>query len=83
MRAGMGTAEREEQRQRYRDAALESAALLGMTLRCRQAIASGLEEEHRRCLGESRGGAGCLCTCHDNPGTEILARTDEQPISAP
>lgn len=73
----MSLPERQAQRQRYRDRALEQAEQMGLTMRCQGAIALGSEEEHRRCRGESPGGAGCLCTCHDNPGVVVLARSDE------
>jgi hypothetical protein len=73
LRAGMSTAERRELREQYRQRAVagaeERAARAGLTLRCQRA--GDRAAEHRACQGESRGGAGCLCTCHDNPGVTV------------
>lgn len=80
MPSGMTFAEREAQRERYRLRALAEAAVTGLTLRCRYATESALGPEyHEGCLGESPGGAGCLCRCHDNPGAVVVARKDEVP----
>lgn len=70
---GMTLAERQELRERIRQRALEDAerriAESGLTLRCRNA--GDDKGSHAICQGESPGGAGCLCTCHDNPGVTV------------
>jgi hypothetical protein len=78
MTAGMSLAERQAARQRYRDQAIARAALLGVTSRC-QVLADDMDNpDHQLCRGESRGGAGCLCRCHDNPGAVIVSRRGER-----
>lgn len=59
-------AEREAVRERIRQHALANAARVGITFRCQ--MAGDDTGQHRACRGESPGGAGCLCRCHDNPG---------------
>ena len=67
MTAGLSLADRKALRQHYRAEAIKRAELLGMTLRC-QHVADDMDSpEHQLCRGEERGGAGCLCRCHDQP----------------
>jgi hypothetical protein len=78
MAAGMSLAERQAARKRLRDEAIARAERLGMTLRC-QMLADDMDNPgHQLCQGESRGGAGCLCRCHDNPGAAIVSSHDER-----
>lgn len=69
---GRTQAEREAQRQRYVDEAIQRAKQLGVSIRCVEAERFGVEADHRLCRGESRGGSGCLCRCHDLHA-EVLA----------
>lgn len=69
MMSAASMAKRQAERQRYRDRALAAAERIGVTLRCQRAM-DGIDD-HRLCRGESHGGSGCLCTCHDNPGVAI------------
>lgn len=78
---GMSFAERQSARQRIRERAFadaeHKARTAGLTMRCERAMALEgaspelISAEHRACRGESPGGAGCLCECHDNPGVTI------------
>ena len=77
MSARQSPAEREAQRQRYRDKAIAEAALMGITIRCRNLQADLGHPDHRYCQGEAKRGAGCLCRCHDaTAGTEVLSKHD-------
>jgi hypothetical protein len=49
-----------------------------VTIRCKMLADDMDNPGHRLCQGESRGGAGCLCRCHDNPGAAIVSRHDER-----
>jgi hypothetical protein len=70
-------AEREAQRQRYRDGAIATAALMGLTIRCRDLQNDLADPAHRMCYGEGPRGAGCLCRCHDAAaGAEVLSKHD-------
>jgi len=69
---GRTQTDREAMRQRYVNEAILRAKFLGMTLRCQDAERTGNEADHKFCRGESRGGSGCLCRCHDLHA-EILA----------
>jgi hypothetical protein len=71
--AGLSLAERKTLRQKYRAEAIARAEQMGRTLRCRDLADDMDDPGHRLCRGESRGGSGCLCRCHDNPGAEIIA----------
>jgi hypothetical protein len=65
MAAGSSLAERQATRKRYRDQAIARAERTGVTLRC-AGLADDMDNpDHRLCQGESRGGVGCLCRCHD------------------
>jgi hypothetical protein len=71
----MSLEEREAAREKYRTAALASAARMGVTVRCR-----GLPDghpDHQMCRGESANGAGCLCKCHDNPDAVIISSRED------
>jgi hypothetical protein len=74
----MSLAERQALRKAYRDEAVARAALMAMSLRCRD-LQSDLDDPgHRYCRGEDRGSSGCLCKCHDNPGAVVISREDER-----
>ena len=79
---GMSHEEREAQRRRYREQALAEAADRGLTLRCQRARRLDgadpalVRAEHQACRGESRGGGGCLCECHD-PMAAIIGSEGE------
>lgn len=78
MTRGMSVAERRELRETCRERAFadaeRKAATAGLTLRCERALdmegasPALVRGEHQACRGEDRGGVGCLCICHDNPG---------------
>ena len=80
---GMGYEEREALRRRYREQALAEAAGRGLTLRCQRARRLDgadpalVRAEHQACRGESRGGGGCLCECHDPIAAIIGTGGDE------
>jgi hypothetical protein len=75
--ARQSLAEREAQRERYRDKAIAEAALMGLTIRCRDLQTDLADPAHRMCHGEAKRGAGCLCRCHDaTAGTEVLSKHD-------
>lgn len=77
MTAGLTLSERQALRRRYRERAIASATVMGLTIRC-QALLDDLDDpDHRLCRGESRDGAGCLCKCHDNQGAVIVSREDQ------
>ena len=78
MAAGMSLAERQAARKRYRDQAIARAERTGLTNRCAELLDAMDDPGHRLCQGESRGGAGCLCRCHDNPGAAVVSRRDER-----
>jgi hypothetical protein len=66
MKPGMTLAERQAERQAYRDRAIRQANELGRTQRCRWAAQFGPPEyHHEQCRGEQPGNRGCLCECHD------------------
>lgn len=62
-------AERQAARARYRQEAIARAEGMGLTLRCRDLLDDMDNPEHGLCRGEDPGGSGCLCRCHDKPGT--------------
>ncbi len=63
--AGQDTEQRQVLRQKFLDAAVARAETTGLTARCKR-VASDLDHpDHHLCRGESAGGAGCLCRCHD------------------
>ena len=71
---GRTSADREAARQSYIDAAVQRARYMGLSMRCEWAHQWGRslnDPEHGMCRGESRGGAGCLCQCHD-PAAEVI-----------
>ena len=77
MSAGLTLAEREELRARYREAAIAEAALMGMTIRCRNLQHDLADSGHRMCQGERPGNSGCLCRCHDvSAVAQVLSRED-------
>jgi hypothetical protein len=78
MAARMTLAERQAARRRYRDKAILQAALMGLTIRCRELQDDLDSPDHRLCRGEDPAGTGCLCRCHDNPGAEVVSRRDER-----
>ncbi len=68
MTAGLSLGERAALRERYRRDAIKRAEQMGRTLRC-QGLADDMDNPgYQLCRGEERGGAGCLCRCHDRPG---------------
>jgi hypothetical protein len=68
MTAGLSLGERAALRERYRQDAIKRAERLGRTFRCWNLADDMDNPDHRLCRGEERGGAGCLCRCHD-PGS--------------
>jgi hypothetical protein len=67
VRTGLSLAGRQGLRRHYREQAIAQAELTGLTLRCRNLAGDMDNPGHRLCQGESPGGAGCLCRCHDHP----------------
>jgi hypothetical protein len=67
---GMNLEEREAAREKYRTAALASAARMGVTVRCRD-LPEG-HPDHQMCRGEDPNGTGCLCKCHDTESNRVV-----------
>ena len=65
MSAGLSLPERRAVRQKYRAEAIARADKLGRSLRCSDYAVNLDDPQHQLCRGEDRGGAGCLCECHD------------------
>jgi hypothetical protein len=78
MTAGLSFSEREALRDQYRQRAIAQAEKLGVTLRCRYLDYDLNDPGHQLCRGESPGGAGCLCRCHDH----VITGSAELPASA-
>jgi len=71
--AGRSLAERQAARRRNRDEGIARAALVGLTLRCRDLADDPDDPSHGFCQGEEPGGSGCLCRCHDLRAAGISA----------
>lgn len=57
--------ERKAARERIREHALAQAERTGLTIRCASLLDDMDNPDHGLCRGETPGGAGCLCRCHD------------------
>lgn len=78
MAAGLSLSERRALRACYRERAIRAAERIGVTLRC-QGLAGDMDNRnHQFCRGEERGGVGCLCRCHDNPGVAVLSGDEQE-----
>lgn len=73
---GRTTAERQARRQASTDQVIAAAARAwwpACSGRCQAALRYGHgQETHGLCQGESRGGVGCLCPCHD-PIADVIS----------
>ena len=78
MPAGMTLEERQAARRRYREHAIKESQRRGLTGRCAGLMDDLDHPGHRLCQGESRGGVGCLCFCHDaSAASQVVSRRDE------
>ena len=64
--------ERVALRKHYREQAIRRAERTGLSARCADSLDDMDSRSHEACLGETPGGAGCLCRCHDADAREDL-----------